>query len=355
MTQPLLTMAWTITPNVRNTYVSLNDMAGWWFYNNHVAIKAKWTLKWTCDGTTGPANAGDATDRLTDKTKCMTRATIAGAAQSWAVYSNADGVQLKITYQGATDDVLKIAYSAKVGYTLAGTTNQEPTATDETSQITSTVIGSGTSLDRVMSIWVRDDGRAWSCALFRSSAIVSICGCEQTISLCTVRVTNPIYSVPYCLYKMTSVARGSTSGTPVGGPGAANTTGIQIRAYTNADQSILVGGGEISTSSNGATSANGNAFSADKPAAQDSAASPMLPIYWSGKAAANTDGFFAQPIDWWCAYMSTSTTTPGPGDLFDGYDPGDNTAGAARSAWLVAMGPAMVRPWRNVAAGMSIT
>src|SRR5712671_6970587 len=104
MSGPLLTKAWTITPNVRNTYTSLNDMAGWWFYNNHVAIKAKWTLKWTCDGTTGPTSAGDATDRLTDKTKCETRGAAAGNAQSFAVYSNADGVQLKITYQGATDD-----------------------------------------------------------------------------------------------------------------------------------------------------------------------------------------------------------------------------------------------------------
>jgi hypothetical protein len=355
MTAPLLTKAVTITPNVRNTYVSLVDMSSWWFYNNHVAIKAKWTLKWTCDGTTGPANSGDATDRLTDKTKCATRATIAGAAQSYAVYSNVDGVQMKITFQGATDDVLKIGYSRAAGYTLAGTTTQEPTATDEVSSSALTVIGTGTSLDRVMSIWVRDDGRAWYCDIFRSGTLQSSIGCEQVISLCTVRVTNPIFDVPYCLYHYASVVRATSQGTPVGGINATPATqvGCQIRCYTDSARTIAIGSGDINL---GATAGNaaaiGGSFSADKPAAQDGAASPLLPIYWSGARGANIDGLYATPIDWWCCYTS-ALTTPAAGDPFSGYDPGDDTNGAPRANWLVATGSARVRPWRNIAASLS--
>jgi hypothetical protein len=354
MTAPLLTKAWTPTPNVRNAYVSLNDMASWWFYNNHVAIKAKQTIKWTCDGVTGPANAGDATDRLTDKTKCATQAAIAGAAQSWAIYEGPD-VQTKITYQGATADVLKISYSRSKGFAIAGTANQEPTAADEVAFTGLTIVGSGTSLDRVMSIWVRDDGRGWSCATFRSGVITSVVGVEQVTSLATVRAVNPIFDVPYCNYHYLTCARGLGQGTPIGGINASpsTTVGTQIRCYTDTARTIGIGGGEIAV---GATAGNAMAiassFVADKPAAQDGAASPMLPIYWSGARNANVDGFFASPIDWWQCCTS-GTGTPAIGDPFSGYDPGDDTNGAPRANWLVSLGSAMIRPWRNVAAGMS--
>lgn len=351
MTQALLTQAWTVTPNVRNTYASLNDMMSWWIYNNHVAIKAKWTLKWTSDGTTGPANAGDNTDRLTDKTKCATRGANAASAQSYAVYSNADGVQMLITYQGATDDVCRISYSKDDGFTLAGTTTNQPTAADEVVNSASQ-IGNGTSLDRVMSIWVRDDGKAWSCATFRSGTLQSLLGVEKVTSLATVRVTNPIYSVPYVLYRYTTLTRGTTAGLPTGGAAsnAATVAGAQARVYTDSERTITLGGGELLVAA-AAGSITGNIMQVDKPAAQNGAATPLLPIFWSGPKAANTDGFFAQPIDWWQG-IASSTAIPAQADPFPGYDPGDDTNGAARSNWLMALGSCVVRPWRNAAATM---
>lgn len=355
MTAPLLAKAWTITANQRRTYASLNDTAGWWIFTNHTAIKAKWTLKCTSDGTTGPTTLADATDRLTNVATCSTRGAAAGNAQSWAMYTSADGVQLLIAYQGATDDVIRLAYSRAGLYVLAGTTNQQPTATDEVVVSTATIIGTGTSLDRVISIWVRDDGRAWSCACFRSAAIQSIVGCEQTTSLATVRVTNPIYDIPYCLYRYTATARAVTAGTPVGGVSATVATtggGAQIRCYTDSARTVGVGSGEVVISSSAGNNAAAGTFNADKPAAQDGTASPLLPIYWSGVKGANTDGFFAAPIDWWQAYTS-SVNTPAVADSFAGYDPGDDTNGVARSNWLVSLGSAMVRPWRNVAAGLT--
>lgn len=357
MTAPLLAKAWTITPNIRNSYTSLSDMAGWWFYNNHVAIKAKWTLVWTCDGTTGPTNSADHTDRLTDKTKCTTQGATGAAAQSYAVYSNADGVQLKITNQGATADVLKISYSRAAGFTLAATTTNEPTATDETSVTTQSMVGTGTTLDRVMSIWVRDDGRAWSCACFRSSAIQSIVGCEQVTSLATVRATNPIFDVPYCIYRFTTGSRGTAGGGPTGGHNGTLSTsqGAYIRCYTDSARSIGVGGGDVGMTQGGSSAAGLAATTnADKPAAQDSSASPMLPVYWWGAKAANTDGLFASPIDWYLALAST-TATPAAADPFSGYDPGDDTSAAPRANWWVALGSGMIRPWRNAAVAMSIS
>lgn len=356
MTAPLLTKAWTITPNVRNAYVSLSTMAGWWFYQNHIAIKAKWTLKCTSDGVTGPANLADATDRLTDATKTATQGAAAGNAQSWALYTNADGVQLLIANQGATADVLRIGYSRAAGYVLAATTNQQPTATDEVAIATGTIVGAGLSLDRVMSIWVRDDGRAWSCATFRSAALQSCVGFEQVTSLATVRVTNPIFDVPYAIYRYTLMTRGGGQGVPTGtsvGGGALGPYGTYIRCYTDSARMVGLGGGELIVSAaSTSTPAVGGTFNNDKPAAQDSAATPLIPIYWSGLRLANTDGLFASPIDWYVGYGST-TTTPAPADTFSGYDPGDDTSGVARANWWVAIGACMVRPWRNVAVGMS--
>lgn len=42
-------------------------------YDGGVKLTSPWVMQWSCDGTTGPANDADATDRITDHTKFATR------------------------------------------------------------------------------------------------------------------------------------------------------------------------------------------------------------------------------------------------------------------------------------------
>lgn len=355
MTQGIVSQAWTITPNVRSAYTTLNAMGAWWFYQNHLAIKAKWTLKWTCDGTTGPTGVSDATDRLTDATKTATRATVAAAAQSWAVYSNVDGVQLKITYQGTSDDILKIGYSRSDGYVLAVTTTNEPTATDECFHIGPTVIGAGLSADRVMSIWVRSDGRGWRCATWRSGVGQSIIWVDKGTSLAGVRITNPIMTPPYSNGHINGAGttRYTNIGSVMGAPPSFSTANnsILIRAYTDIGRNIPVGGGGV-TISGALDGGMGTLFFNDKPAAQNNEGLPMLPIWWSGPRVLNQDGWFLSPLDFWCCYSSNDSTIPASADSFGGYNTGDDYTATARSNWLMALGPACVWPWLNIAPSM---
>ena len=74
MSQLQITKAWTITPNIRIPYVSLPDVAGGYIYQNHSKLVAVgWTVVWTCDGTTGPTDASDHTDRMVSNTAGSTR------------------------------------------------------------------------------------------------------------------------------------------------------------------------------------------------------------------------------------------------------------------------------------------
>ena len=64
MTAIQLSKSWSINPNIRNSFTTLVDMAGWYIYENHAWLKAHgWTVKYTCDGTTGPSSQGAASGR----------------------------------------------------------------------------------------------------------------------------------------------------------------------------------------------------------------------------------------------------------------------------------------------------
>lgn len=360
---PITSKSWTINPNVRNAFVSLNDMAAWWMFNNFDTLRQRgWTVKYTCDGTTGPTSGSDHTNRLASKANCTTRGAAAGNAQSFGVLTNADGVDLMLTYQGASDDILRISYSPGGLFTPAGTSNQQPTATDEVVISNgNTIVNATASLDRVMSIWTSDDTKAWSMALFRSNAIVNVMGLELVTDLCTSGVFVP---KPYVGYRMTNVNRGSGGdiGTPVGGVsgtavGTAGHLGMCARVTTAATSRITrVGGGEITIAPlAGNVCGVGAVFQATPPALQAGVGSPLFPIYWSGEKAANLDGFIGYPIDWW-QMITSSLASPAAGDFTPGYEVGDTPGvSSQRTNWFVSLGSAMTRPWKNAAVSLERT
>lgn len=360
MTAIVVSQNWDINPNVRNAYVSLVAMTGWFAWQNFEWLRAHgWTVKFTCDGTTGPTSGADTTNRLTTAANFVTRGAAAGNAQSFWVLTNADGLQLMITFQGASDDICRISYSPAAGFVPAGTANQQPTATDEVVvSAANSIVNATTSSDRVMSIWATS--RMWSVALFRQSAIVNIIGVEKVTSMVAVRAVNPIFSVPYVGYRYTSAVRATGAGTPCGGTiaaaiGAAAFIGTMARVFTNTAQNIRVGAGELSMPNGSAASASvpGTTIT-EKPALQNGEGQILLPIYWWGEKTANMDGLLGAPIDWWMSYTN-SVNTPALADPYNAYQVGD-TPGVTtiRANWLMSFGSGMIRPWQNAASVMDI-
>lgn len=349
----ILSKQWVVLPNQRLTpFVSLNDTAAWWAFTNFSALVSNgWTVKYTCDGTTGPSSGADHTNRLASRSNFTTQGAAAGNAQSFFVVTNTEGVDLVVCYQGATNDVLRISYSIGGLFTPAGTSNQQPTATDETVVSSgNSIVNATASLDRVMTVWTSADTKQWSMALCRNNAIVNIMGLERVSDL----TASGVFTVPYVGYRLTSTVRDLSIGSPVGGisgtaVGATGHVGIVARVFTAGSfRALRAGGGElILPPAPGNATSISNSFNATPPALQASVGSPLFPLYWMGEKALNLDGFLGFPVDWWSQYTS-SLGTPAIGTFIPGYEVGD-TPGVSplRTNWLVALGPMMIRPWLN--------
>jgi hypothetical protein len=361
---PILTKAWNITPNLRRPYTTLADSMGWFFYQNKTAMLASsWTVKFTCDGTTGPSSPSDTTDRWTSIAAASTRGAAAGNAQSYAVLQNSDGLQVLLTFQGASDDIGRITFSPGGLFTLASPSTNQPTATDETFISTgNSLVNSTTNSDRVMTIWCTSDSTQWSCLLNRAGSVVNYLGCEKIISYCGTGV----FAVPYVGFRYTEfdMANNPTSGTGYSPCGIINLTnsnatgflGCSARVFTaSASRLCRIGAGAICVASfpDGFTRTyNDRFFASNYPALQGSRSAPCHPIFWCGEKSTNLDGVIGSPRDWWLC-LGASGAFPAAGNFLPGYDVGD-TIGVTpvRTNWLVAFGTECVRPWRDAAAAL---
>lgn len=189
MTIPTQVRSYNYSLNNRITYTSLNDLVASVGYGtkNFLIATCGLTLKYTCDGTTGPTSGSDHTDRLASKANFTTRGAASGNAQSFWVITDANGADWMMAYQGATDDIARISYSPGGLYTPAGTANQQPTATDEVVvQSANSIVGSTTSADRVWHAICSTDKKAFRFFIARSNVCVgtafSIESCNSTIS-----------------------------------------------------------------------------------------------------------------------------------------------------------------------------
>lgn len=363
MAEAQLTRTWTVNANLRRTFTTLNDQAGWWFFQNFSQlITSGWTVKYTCDGTTGPTSGADHTNRLTTQANCQTRGATAASAQSFAVVTNTDGVDMMITYQGATDDVLRVSYSPGGLYTIATPSTNQPTATDEVIVTSGTsVVNATTSQDRVMTIWTSSNGGHWSCIVFRQSATVICLGIEKGINLTPTGIWVP---QPYFCYKVFQFDRNGFPAAANGGPNydpsanaqnATNWSGVAIRATTSGTSKlirVIMGGWELCDSP--ASTRLSISLMASNGTALQGGLMPLLPPIINGELGNGFEGVAGQPIDWWFAY-GINAATPALGDFFPGYDPADVPGtDPLRTNWLIALGSSMVRPWRNVAASLQI-
>lgn len=92
MTLPALQKSWLFSTNNRISFVSLNDtMARLLFgIKNFLVGTVGYTVKYSCDGTTGPTSANDHTDRWLSFSSCTTRGAAAGNPQSFIVLTDSN-------------------------------------------------------------------------------------------------------------------------------------------------------------------------------------------------------------------------------------------------------------------------
>lgn len=371
MTFPQLQKNWTVSPNVRQAFTTLPDVAGWYAYENKTRMLAVgWTVTFTSDGTTGPANGADTTDRITSAAAFATRATIAGAAQSWYVLRNVDGTQMLFTYQGASNDIMRISFSPGALFTLAVTTTFQPTAADEIIiTAATTVVDPTASLDRVMSIFCAEDTTAWRCALFRNSVLISGLSYDKVTRIAP-SLTLP---VPYVFGNFIRMSRellndATNIATPVypemgaQAVGAASFRGWGSRVFTAAVSRVcrmygasVYAAGDNAMNSN--TLANGGVIQTMAStfcASLGGTGALCWPIILWGEKTAQLDGPWGSVIDW-SQMVTTSITSPSVGTFVPGLDVGDNPiSDPARTNWLVALGAGAVWPWKNAAATLEL-
>lgn len=300
MPLPTIQETWTISPNNRIVYASLNQVMSEFLYGMKVFLVANgYTIKGSCDGVTG---AMDAVDRWTSAASCTTRGATAAAAQSWIVLVDGQGVDILFAYQGAADNNCRLTFSDDALYVAAGTPSNQPTATDETNVFSNAtdVINSTASGDRVWHGWVNSDATMFRIVPSRAGTALSAFGIEKYI---------PLYAQGVAVGKAFGHYNGSGQlVTNVGGGGIiaigglSSTRGGAVR-YPPSGASVLVGAA-FSVSVGTVVS---NAFSVQNPTAQGSNTHIMCDMYIAS-AVSPLRGIIGKRIDWWFAYSNNNLT-----------------------------------------------
>jgi hypothetical protein len=171
---PAKQKTWTITPNNRIAFVSLNDTMSKYLFGVKAFLKAHgYTVAGSSNGSTGgTAGAPDGVDRWTTSANATTRGAAAGNAQSWVILTDGSGVQILITYQGGSDDIARLSFSPTAAFSVAATTQNQPTAADEQVFSTLTLINSTANLDRNWFGWVDSQSKLCRFGIARNQVFV---------------------------------------------------------------------------------------------------------------------------------------------------------------------------------------
>ncbi len=183
------------TPGARVTFSSVLDTTQQVafrtkdFLCNGSGATKKYTVLWSSSGGTGPSSASDHTDRITSPGSWTPRAATAAAPQAWVVLVGGLGEQILLAFQGASDDVMRVAFSPGGLYALASSTSNQPTASDEQLVIgggSISIVNAATSGDRILHLWARDDAKGARFALYRTGALAGpVWFIEEFVSGCT--------------------------------------------------------------------------------------------------------------------------------------------------------------------------
>jgi len=177
MAYPTIARTYNIT-QTRAVYTSLLGVIGDGMYKLKVELLAAgWTMWASSNGTTGPTDASDRTDRIASAADFATRAAAAAAPQSYFVVKSTRGDYVLVTYQGATDDVVRLSWTLD-GYTLAATKTHQPTSTTASQErliaSAASIIANTTSGDRIFQIWASTDGLSFRMAIASANLHVGL-------------------------------------------------------------------------------------------------------------------------------------------------------------------------------------
>lgn len=169
--EPTPTKTWNITPNNRIPFVTLLDCQQNYLLGVKNAMKAAgMNVKGSCSAGTG---AMDAADRWNSSGDVTPRATSAGASQAWIVVTMANGVDVLIAFQGASDDIARVSFSPGGLYVAASTPSNQPTATDEVILMQAvSLIGATASGDRVWHALITADAKQMRFLVSRGGVFV---------------------------------------------------------------------------------------------------------------------------------------------------------------------------------------
>lgn len=304
MSLPTPVKTWTYGINNRITYVSLNDAMATLLYGLKTFLVSTmgWTVKYTCDGTTGPTSSTDHTDRWASKANCTTRGTLVTNAQAFAVLTDGNGCDMLFAYQGTSDDLARIAVSVSGVFLPAATPNQQPTATDQMdcNPATQTLISNTTSGDRLWHAMASTDKKLLRVFVYRASVMVVGFGLELITKEPAV-AANVLWNGVVGWGTFNSGTTGPfivTAGSAIGSGSAAGGSGV---ARINNITAFCGGSGECM---NGLTG-----FTVASPELQ--AATVFVPIGYA-TSTANVAGKLGQRIDVWTNWSSLI----GQGDTF---------------------------------------
>ena len=298
MSLPPVTKTWVFAPNNRVSFVSLLDASSRILFGikNFLVATMGYTVKYSCDGTTGPTSSSDHTDRWLSVSNAATRASTATAGpQSFVVLTNGSGVDILLVYQGSSDDVFKVSFSPGGLFTPAGTSTQQPTATDEQVCVSgvSMVTNSATN-DRVWHIMATSDKTMFRVFIYRLDVLVYSFGVEAIIPTVNSTVVFTANTVGWSTNNATMTALGA--GGHVLGTSTSNNGGV---ARVNSVNCVLAGCGE---------SFFGSVLN---PLTCDLSAGAIIVPAGYVSQTAGAAGKLGNRIDCWYAY---NTVTPGQGD-----------------------------------------
>jgi len=420
MALPTLVKTWTHSVNNRITFVSLNDTTARLLFGikNFLVATMGYTVKYTCNGVTGPTSAADNTDRWISFSNASTRGTSAATAQSFAVltdsnpgafatgtltttanfangetvttgtktytfqtvltnvngnvligataqasllnlasainlgpgagalYANSttantfvsgapgvstlvltsltagtvgnatattetatnasfanatltggSGMDILLTYQGASDDIARISFSPTGLFTPAGTANQQPTATDEIVVVSAlTLINATASLDRVWHAQASTDKKQFRVNIYRNSVLTYQFGVEQVTREPNMGASFvwPSNAVGWGTFAVSPASQGSAY--------ASFGVGQQAQARVNATTVPYGGIGE---------SQGWNNVTVAQPELQ--AFTPITPIGYYNNTSSALQGILGYPIDMWGCPVGGNI---GQGDTF---------------------------------------
>jgi len=199
MTLPTKLLTWTHSVNQRVTFVSVlqctQDLL--FAYKQFAKNTHSATITGSCDGTTG---AKDGVDRWATAANAGTRGAAAGNAQSWVIWKDANNVETLLCFQGATDDRVRISYSPGALFVVAGTPNQQPTATDEVVVCTTAVSWTDitASGDRVWHGWSDSTKKNLMFVMARQSVTTHWWGVVEATKEVDAAVTwNGVYGIMF--------------------------------------------------------------------------------------------------------------------------------------------------------------